>query len=395
MGLPLFLFVLNLNHQAVAVERYPLLRAGYEDGFYIKTDNNRYLLKLGTRLNTVYSYATGSSFDDYSSFDQIHAKLYAGGNALGRTFQYYIQAAAGSQNRSYSLFPDESPSSNFILEDYYIRFRHKGLDLKIGQYKVPFSKQWITYSGNLNLLHRSLVVQNFQLGRERGLSLQRIKDRYSTSISIFNGAGPFQIATAGQPVTNTGQNMSNGSPGGKLGHMYVSRLAIHPKGSVGYSEGSIENFQTLRWELGAAFVYDHHRGLDITADGTIDDPDANFMHGQLDLHIKYRGISLQGEYLYRNTDRSGAANFRSQGFYVQPSFFLWPQQSECVLRFGYYDPRSGLSSDRSQEMGVGINWYFYPDHRFKWSVNYTRLRQQTPGDTQKAHFIDTGIQVTL
>ncbi|MEZ4846250.1 MAG: hypothetical protein R2877_04685 [Bdellovibrionota bacterium] len=37
----------------------------------------------------------------------------------------------------------------FILEDYYIRVLYEGIDFKMGQFKVPFARQWMIYSGNL------------------------------------------------------------------------------------------------------------------------------------------------------------------------------------------------------------------------------------------------------
>ncbi|MEZ4704795.1 MAG: porin [Bdellovibrionota bacterium] len=395
LGLSFAFGLLWMCPLAMAVERIPFVQSGYEDGFYIKTEDGRYLLKVGTRLNVNYSYAHLDSLADYSSFDLVHAKLYAGGNALGRFLQYYIQAGAGRQTRSYSLFPNESTTGGLRLEDYYIRLRHKGLDLKVGQYKVPVGKQWMIYSGNLNLMHRSIATSQFSLGRDRGVSVQRFQKQYSAIVSIFNGAGPLQTSSQPSALFNTGQNLSNGTSGGSLGHLYVGRLSVHPRGPVGYSEGGVENFETFRWELGSSFAYDQNRGLDVNANNTIDDARASFMHSSSDLHLSYKGISLLGEYFYRKNISVPTYDFYAQGFYVQPSMFLIPQKIETVFRYAWIDPNSQGSSDRSQEIAAGINWYLYPDHRFKIGMNYTRLRQALTGFTRIHHFADLGLQVTL
>jgi len=385
--------VLFLNTtSALAVDSYTQLLSGYRDGFFIKTEDDRFGLKVGSRVNFGYTYGFVDPAENLSSFDLQHAKFYIGGNAFGQTVQYYMQAAAANNTRRIGLGRlSESTNQGFILEDYYIRLQYEGMDIKLGQYKVPFGRQWMIYSGNLEFVNRSAPMQAFLFGRDRGVTLNRYNNTWSFSMGVFNGAG--QIQTPNPFSFQTGQNQSNDAA--KSGMLYVSRLTISPLGPIGYSEGDVEQTEGSRLELGGSFAFDHQRDYDLNFDQITDDTNLSTMSASGDLTWKREGVSLQGEFFYRRHMSSIAPDFTSMGWYVQPGYFIVPRKIETALRFSWLDTNRAVPSNNIMEGAAVLNYYFSGDHRFKSQLQYTWIGMDNLGNRNDDGYIDLSLQVTL
>jgi phosphate-selective porin OprO and OprP len=382
-----------------AGENIPSLQGGYQDGFYLKTPDDRFLLKVGSRINFGYTYGWVSPLPDFSSFDLFHAKIYAGGNAFGQTVQFYIQAGAATTTRSASFAPTpESDDGSFTLEDYYVRLVRGDFSLKLGQFKVPFIRQAMTYSGNLNLVDRSIATRSFLLGRDRGVTFNWDRRTFSTSMGVFNGGGDSILGSGLQPLAfgMTGQNVSNDTAGGGKGHLYSVRLVAAPFGSAGYSEGDVERTDKPRFDIGAGFVFDQGRDLDVNGDGTVDDTDADVINVSGDLAFKSNGFFLQGEYFYRTIDGAALSDLDMMGFYVQPSYFIMPGELELATRFSWVDPDMDTAGDRLYEAQAAFNFYFFKDHRYKLQLQYTwRGQELALGGRNDDSLIDLVLQLTI
>lgn len=372
-----------------SIDDYPQLISGYRDGFFLKTPDDRFSFKIGSRINFGYTYGLIESAADLSSFDLQHVKIYAGGNAYGTTLQYYIQTAAANNTRTFGLGAVSETQEGFVLEDYYIRLQYQGMDFKFGQFKVPFVRQWMIYSGNLDFVHRSLPSQAFAYGRDRGVTLSHYNQWATGTVGVFNGAGSIQGLNPF--VLQTGQNASNDTSGGLL---YVGRFAFHPSGIAGYSEGDVEQTEGNKIELGGTFVFDQARDFDFNSDNLIDDVDVDNLSASGELVWKREGASLLGEFFYRKHFTSGS-DFTAIGFYVQPSYFFIPRKFELAARLGWLNPNRSVGNDRKIEGSGAFNYYFSQDHRFKLQLQYTYLYQDQPINQRMDHFVDASVQVTL
>ncbi len=391
-------FFLSVS-SSFAGEHIPGLQGGYQDGFYIKSGDNRFLLKVGTRINFGYTYGWVSPQTDFSSFDLMHAKLYSGGHAFGQTIQYYFQAAAGAHNRLPSYAPtSETQNGGFTLEDYYVRFGHGKYGFKLGQFKVPFSRQAMTYSGNLGLVSRALATRYFALGRDRGLTLHYDQSALGLTLGVFNGGGTPAGSGGLQPAlsSTSGQNVSNDTLGGGRGHLLIGRLVIRPNGSVGYSEGDVENREGHRFELGASFAYDFGRDVDLDGDLVVDDTDADLLSVAGEFSWKNEGRSLQGEYFFRTFQNFSLGSIESMGFYVQPAAFLVPERFEVAARFSWLDTNMDTDNNTWMEAAATLNLYPLADHRYKTQLQYTWRREERPTlGINYDHFIDLMFQLSL
>lgn len=330
--------------------------------------------------------------ENLSSFDIQHAKFYMGGNAYGPHIQYYVQAAAANNTRTVGLGPiSESTNQGFIMEDYYVRIQYEGMDIKFGQFKVPFSRQWMIYSGNIDFVQRATSTQAFLFGRDRGITFSRYSDAFNATVGVFNGGGTLQAANPFQ--LQTGQNVSNDSV--TPGLLYVARITYSPFGSVGYSEGDVEQTQGQRVEFGGGFAYDQNRDYDLNLDRITDDFSVDTMSASADATFKSEGGSIQGEYFWRKHQPSLSSDFTSHGFYIQPAYFFVPRKFEGALRFSLLDPNTNVGSDKILEGAASLNYYISEDHRIKTKIQYTYLRQDQPVGRSVDHFIDISFQVTL
>ena len=396
----LFIIALSifLSTPLLANESDGEVSVGYKDGFYIKTDNDRFVFKVGSRFNFGYTYGLiGGNQPNFSSFDLYHAKLFAGGNAYGPSIQYYFQAGAASNSRNASFAPNsESADGGFTLEDYYVRLSREGFSIKLGQFKTPFSRQWMIYSGNFQFVDRSIVTKTFQFGRDRGITLNGDRETFAFSLGVFNGGGNPTLGSGSNPATlNTnGQNVSNDTAGSGHGHLYLLRAVAMPLGAAGYSEGDVETGEGHRLDVGIGFAFDHDRDLDFNGDAVVDDVNADIMQAAFDAVWKRGGYSAQGEFFYRRI--RGAADSNGLGAYFQTGVFLLPSQLETAARFGWVEADTGSSNNRTYEASGAVNLYLLEDHRYKTQLQYTWRGQDTAlGARNDHHFIDLMFQLTI
>ncbi len=81
-----------------------------------------------------------------------------------------------------------------ILEDANIAWDPQGMGkfrVVFGQYKVPFGRQQMTSSGNQQFVDRSLVADEYERGRDIGVSVQGAvwSNKIEYRVGMFNGNG--------------------------------------------------------------------------------------------------------------------------------------------------------------------------------------------------------------
>lgn len=83
-------------------------------------------------------------------------------------------------------------------------------------------------------------------------------------------------------------------------------------------------------------------------------------------------ISFKAEYAH---GRDGTVN--SQGFYLQPGYYLIKDKLQLVGRYDWFDPNNDTSHNEIQEISGALNWYFYK-HNAKFQFEYMRRINQAP-----------------
>lgn len=256
--------------------------------------------------------------------------------------------------------------------DWHVDFTHiDSVKVRVGQYKVPFSREQIASSGTLNLVDRSLAHNEFGLDRDIGVMLHSQAplgfDKVRYSVALMAGEGRNQRTVP------------------DVGMLYVARVDVSPLGAfddmdltdLGRSESPLV-------ALGAAVAYldEAKKNEGIKGSTPADGGTTDTFNLTGDLVAKYMGFSAIGAVHYRQGTRNpGQETLDGEAFFVEDprDGWGWVVQAGWVVRsepavdvaarFSQVRGLGETSLDDRQEVTVGINWYINESHLLKLSTD--------------------------
>ena len=343
--------------------------AGYEKGFFVASPDGAYKVAIGGRLQARFEAEFPEGEDDVARFSIPRARLTLAGNAFTKALTYKFQADFGKGAVS--------------LKDFYgdYAFVPGWLQLRVGQWKRPFSRQQITSSGSLELVDRSLTDGFFGAGRDIGVAIHNgAPEGFEYALGVFNGTGEkpsFSGAVQVDPATGEG-SVSKGKftnvP--TLFHpAIVLRAGFNYGGIKGYSEGDLEG-GPLRFAVALSGI------ADLDAEGA----DTAGFRGELDYALKVHGFaSTGGVYILSNQDGAGMGDqaFGALGFHIQASYvvagFFQP-----VVRYALLAP-DGDDNDVHEILG-GLSFYLFK-HGLKVQVDGGAILREAAGGSMQKEYL--------
>jgi hypothetical protein len=368
---------LELKLSAITLQRAsdPHGHAGYDDGFYIQSQDERFRLRAGGLLQVGYTgrihaesrrFTDGALGVDESTFALRRARLRLGGHVINRRLSFESELELGAVDPGGPLLV---AAANLEL--------FRGLQFRAGKMGVPLGRQFLVHSADQQFVERSGTVDAFAPGWDLGVMVHgefMRRRMLAYQLGVFNGNGPEAMLD-----DNTD-------------FLYVGRVVFSPFGPVPLDEGDRE-LGPFRVSLGAAFFVDL-TPTDIAAreaiadaaaanarrdqdnDGRVDNVALYTVAGELAL--RYRGLAWQGEVFHRVEDPGAVAteNRRFFGLYNQLSYFYQPAALEVGVRYGFWQPsdygvdRSVVRAGELQEVSVvlaGLTW----GRHIKWQAEYT------------------------
>jgi phosphate-selective porin OprO/OprP len=339
------------------------IEVGYKKGAYIKTTKDDFLLKLNVRTQGFFKYEAQEDQEDTASFSVKRARLLAEGNVFYPWMKYGTQITL--EGGSVAL-------RDAFIEATYLDYAKP----RIGQYKVPFDREFLTSAFNLQLIDRSIACDAFSLQRDIGLQLsgEFFQNKLNYAVGMFNGSGANQ--------NNQDQNF-----------MYVGRIAYTPFGSYPYSQGALDTPNTPKLAVGVAGAY--LPGLEPGERKTLAGPlgktnivpvNSDVYQLTADLAFKYQNFSFEGGYQFRNIDPEKPTFFgeeNAQGFYLQGGYFAIPKKLELAARYSWVNPDNPNQKNHNdqQEYTGGLSYYLY-GHDLKLQGNYSFFRTETQEDDE-------------
>jgi phosphate-selective porin OprO/OprP len=334
------------------------IEVGYKKGAYIKTPDDRYSLKLNVRTQGLFKYENQEDEKDTASFSVKRARLLAGGSVYYPWMQYFTQVTL--------------EGSSTALRDAYIEAAYYDwAKPRIGQYKVPFDREFLTSAFSLELIDRSIASSAFSLQRDIGVQVSGkfFQDQLNYAVGMFNGSGANQ--------SNQDQNF-----------MYVGRMVYTPFGAYPYSQGALDTPATPKLAVGAAGAY--LPGLEPGERKTLAGPlgntsivpvNSDVYELEADLAFKYQNLSFEGGYYFRNIDPEESTpygNENAQGFYLQGGYFLIPKKFEVAARYSWVNPDNpNQTDDNEQQEYTGGLSYYINGHDLKIQSNYSYFHNET------------------
>jgi phosphate-selective porin OprO/OprP len=328
--------------------------------------------KLQTRLRAQYLYegVLPAEGDAEHYFMIRRARLQFSGNMFGEHNEFKAEFAFSPRDISDEAVDfngDDVDDSDIVktspLLDWYQDFTYiRDLNVRVGQYKVPYSRQRVISSGNLQMVDRSSTANGeFTLDRDLGAEVFS-EDLFGIDLIQYH-AGVY---------IGEGRNTSNKTIGaGDQGLMYIGRLELMPFGSFkDYSEADLERSTKPGLSIGAAYAYladaPNTRGI---LGSRITDDVWNYQNMTGDIMFKYAGFSLLSEVFMRTGEaESGAATSNGWGTMAQAGYLLPHTAAELTGRYGL-NRRLGSETESSfseglNEVGGGLGYYF-AHHPFK------------------------------
>ena len=302
---------------------------------------------------------------DGAPYDHVfmirRARIQWKGHSFGKTNKFKVEFAFSPRDLSFK--PGEGVGQIPILSWYLDLGKNKNFKVKMGQYKVPFNKQRVISSGNLQLVDRAIGNGEFNVDRDTGIEIHS-KDLFGMGMFQYN-LGVFM---------NRGRNMTDKAHRIEPHMMYLARFEVMPFGKFkNFSEGDLKRLAKPRLAVGAAFGYldDAIKDRGILGKAPKDGGTTDITTATADVLFKMSGFSFFSELYWRKGDRTvgdalddkGVAIAESaardgMGYFAQAGYVFGDAPYEVAARFGQVmgaDDKSALSD--KNEVGAAVSWY--------------------------------------
>jgi phosphate-selective porin OprO and OprP len=347
-------------------------------GFTFTSPDEKFQLALGGRMQFRYNYFDKDGTPNSSQWQTKRIKFYTNGFVYNKDLTYGLQADFVNGNNVR------------LLDDAFMNYRLLDeVQIRVGQFKTPFVRQEMISDGNLQLVDRSIVADNFKQGRDIGAMLH---GKFAGGLLTY-GVGGF--GGAGQSTPRTSNN-----------NALVGRIAVNPFGEMAYSEADLDAAKKPLMTVGASYLKNTLQKTGATAFADVD-PKATAYFGKgwlgtgvgkfgntekvdvnsvgIDAAFKWQGLSIQGEYLLGQADGQITNNtLRAQGFYAQAGYCIIPSKLEAAVRYSFMDQDRDKSNDLQSEIAGGLSYYF-DKHNLKIQSDVANLHTQ-PARTDEIQY---------
>ncbi|MCP4603913.1 MAG: hypothetical protein GY847_25895 [Proteobacteria bacterium] len=348
-------------------------------GLDITSRNNdfRIVTKLFGQVLYTMSHEEKDEEDDTTQSLQIRrARLIFSGHWFGEHNKYNIQLAFSPRDLQ---FKDGSPTKSPVF-DWYLTFDYlRDLSFRLGQYRVPYSRQRRISIAKLQLIDRALANHEFNLDRDIGMDFHS-KDflglnllRYNAGVFIGKGRDAYEQA---DPAL-----------------LYSARIELLPLGMFDdYVETDLKRRKRPAMSIGAAYAFiDQAEGNKGILGSRPEDGGTTDTHNlTADIMFKVFGISLLSEFFYRKGKRNyGDATIIDDsgteipapredprdglGWFAQVGWLVPVIPVELSARYSQVHPVGDQTSlGRGDEVGGGINWQIF-GNSIKLSADYFHI----------------------
>jgi phosphate-selective porin len=355
------------------------IKATYKNGLRIESEDGDFAARIRWRAQLRLTDLTSDDLvgeedgvEEEAGFNIRRARFKLDGHAYRPWLKYYLEyGIAASVMLTLQLEVQKSDQ----------------IGLRAGQFKVPYNRERVDSSGKQQFVDRSIVNNPFTIDRQTGLNLQG---------HLFKG-------TLGDSKYNFGVYTGTGR-GGDLEDdeqpMYVGRWQWNfLKRDLGFSQSDIARRKKPAASLALAAASNVGRYTRFSSSGGgqlpgFETPEEGqrerYKLEQWMAEFAYhgRGLSLQGEYHYKQIDdRVDQMVTELEGYYAQIGYFFhgllagFPEPLELALRVAQVDSTEGIEVPADREATVAANWFFN-GHDNKLTFDVSHLKSTLAGGNE-------------
>ncbi len=187
------------------------MMAGWNDGFFMASNDGRFKMELGGFVQTRFIWSNiqagkfvapganasntlvGDRTANRYAFDTPNVQLWTNGHVFSRDFTYMVKARFYQQiatdfQKGANAVPGNVDFSGFELMDAWARINlDDNWSVRAGQYRTPFSRGFLTLEQYQMSASRSVVDYHYALGYTQGLELEYGNDEFRGRFSVNNG----------------------------------------------------------------------------------------------------------------------------------------------------------------------------------------------------------------
>lgn len=353
--------------------------ASWNNGLNFATDDGKFKLQLGGRIQNDWAWMTSSDdldfiFGDLEDATEFRrARLFVSGQIYEDViFKAQYDFAGGDAD----------------FKDVYLGLKNIPYvgTVKAGHFKEPFGLEELTSSKYLTFMERSLT-NPFTPGRNTGIGASNtaFDKRMTWAAGIFRDANDFGNGSGDGNYNVTAR--LTGLPwyedeGRKLLHLGLAFSHRNPDGTLRYRERPEVHLSPVRFVDTMSFRADDIDLIGVEAAGV------------------YGPFSVQGEYMYSRVDTALLGDLSFDGYYLQASYFITGEHKPYKISSGIFDrlkPRNDFSlkhggwgawevaarystidlddgllirGGEEENITAALNWYLNSNTRVMW--NYIR-----------------------
>jgi hypothetical protein len=263
-----------------------------------------------------------------------------------------IKGTMYEKRASYRVLVAYAGGSVRLYDFYAVINAHEAAKVKVGQFKVPFSRQYYQSAKKHAFTALALPVNYLKDGRDIGLEL------FSTGLN--NGMIEYHLGF----FNGNGSNRSvNDNTDFEVAAKVLAKFGTINPGQEGYhpqEPGLAIGFSGFMNHTGQDTTGEERMGIAAEATGGT------------------RGFFVTGEYL-QLTRSIGGTDITSGGFYGQAAYMVMPKKLELVGRYAQYDPNNDVDDDVMTEIRGGVVFY-HSGHNHKLALEGVQITQEIPGN---------------
>ncbi|MBB6611496.1 FmdC precursor [Pontibacter sp. Tf4] len=344
-------------------------------GLQFVAADSSFSVKLGARFQVLYQGGYTPVTKQWEDrFVIRRARLKLEGFAYSPKLQYKIELGL-SNNDIGNDTPDQTDNASNIVLDAVAKWEiTPGLQLYIGQTKLPGNRERLVSSQKMQFVDRSLLNSRFTLDRDAGLQLHHEHE-----------VGQVVLREIVSVSTGDGRNITVNHSGG---YDYTGRFEILPfgafEGEGDYVGSDIYREPTPKLAIAAAYDINDRasREQGQTGDFLSGERDLNTLF--LDAMFKYRGFSAMAEYVDRkapdgpvvlvNEDNEIEETFVTGNAFNVQAGYLFLNNWEVAGRYTNYEPAKATGLTPEKQYTLGVSKYIV-GHALKVQSDLTRSKQ--------------------
>lgn len=328
-----------------------------EDKIAVKTDGVEIKFNALTQIWITGNFQRPRSLSEVHTYKLRRSELSFSGNIKGAKVHWFVM-----------LDPAERPTSP--LQDLYVTLRYvPKTEFRAGQFKIPFSTEGLTPSGQLDFVERTKIVQTFANSRDIGITFHGKFRYWEWQAGEFNGNG--QNATDNNGMKD-----------------FVARVLIKPVHNVSFGisghYGSITDF-----------IYDSKKNT--IRNGY------NHLYGVASvMEVDLRKVKFVAEAIWRRDDSSKFVDPPVIVTTVQKKrwggysslIYRFIEKHQLGTRFEWFDPKTDIGRDAIFIGTLGYN--FLLSEHVKWQINlWSQVEQRGNLDNTNTYFGAINLQISF